>query len=260
MNKKKNRIYNIKKLTLPKWLFKLFLLKENIKKLFKSLSYSKTYHGKWYEFTTGWSVFALSYKEAGFDTDSLAYIHISIIWGSLFIYTSQKYKKYNGNYDQEERTWGISYYKYDHSIYLQYGKKYKFIPMPWVYRFYNRSILLKDNMWIQKLDKNIDIYDDKWNKLKYKEIHQYTYKLKNGKIQKTIATIGVYEMEWRMKFLYWTKLFNKKHKYIDINFDKEIGERTGTWKGGVVGTSFKMLDNETPLQTLKRMERNKKFN
>jgi hypothetical protein len=53
----------------------------------------------------------------------------------------------------------------------------------------------------------------------------------------------------------------EKEDYIvtDKKITGEVGERTGSYKGGTLGCSHKMLKGETPLQTLRRMEKERKF-
>ena len=46
---------------------------------------------------------------------------------------------------------------------------------------------------------------------------------------------------------------------IGVSFDGEVGEETGSWKGGCVGCGYEMLPGEVPLDTLRRMERDRKF-
>jgi hypothetical protein len=48
--------------------------------------------------------------------------------------------------------------------------------------------------------------------------------------------------------------------YIEIEFDKEVGERAGSWKGGTIGCSYGIKSNETAYQCLLRMEQERKFN
>jgi len=45
-----------------------------------------------------------------------------------------------------------------------------------------------------------------------------------------------------------------------VSFDAEVGEGTGSYKGGVVGCSHDMLPFETPIETLRRMEKEVRFN
>lgn len=41
-------------------------------------------------------------------------------------------------------------------------------------------------------------------------------------------------------------------RYIEMNFDKEVGADKGSWKGGMVGTAHKMLPGESAYQALLR--------
>lgn len=87
----------------------------------------------------------------------------------------------------------------------------------------------------------------------------YRYLLKNGTVQERVATVHVERWEWRPRCLQWTKLFAKVRKSIDVLFSDEVGERSGSWKGGCTGCGYDLLLGETPEQCLRRMERNRKF-
>jgi len=75
-----------------------------------------------------------------------------------------------------------------------------------------------------------------------------------------MATISVEEREWRPRWFKWIGLFNKIRTTIDDDFDAEVGERSGSWKGGTLGCGYELLPKETPLQCLRRMERERIFN
>jgi len=87
------------------------------------------------------------------------------------------------------------------------------------------------------------------------ESHPYTYTLKNGTVQLRTATIQV---ETRLWTRFWLP-YRRFQKTIDVEFSDEVGERTGSWKGGTVGCGYEMKSGETPLQTLRRMEIERKF-
>jgi hypothetical protein len=87
------------------------------------------------------------------------------------------------------------------------------------------------------------------------ETHPYTYILKSGEVQDRLATIQVETRLWTRPWIP-TRLFKRS---IDVEFNAEVGERTGSWKGGVLGCGYEMLPNETPLQTLRRMEIERQF-
>ena len=46
---------------------------------------------------------------------------------------------------------------------------------------------------------------------------------------------------------------------IDVQFDGEVGERSGSWKGGTVGCGYDKLPHESIEQCLRRMEKEREF-
>lgn len=87
------------------------------------------------------------------------------------------------------------------------------------------------------------------------ESHPYTYLLRSGEVQERIATIKPEKRLWLRPWL----PFRRESRYIDIEFNGEVGERSGSWKGGCIGCSFDMLAGESPLDALRRMELSRKF-
>lgn len=141
------------------------------------------------------------------------------------------------------------------------GNRWWTFTMPWAYDWVRTSNLRKDGTWEHERKGDIkDFYKDEWKEVVWHETYPYVYILKSGKVQNRRATIKVVEREWRPLWFKWTPLFKKTHREIDVTFDDEVGERTGTWKGGTIGCGYKIIDPELPFQTLKRMERERKFN
>jgi hypothetical protein len=193
--------------------------------------------------------------------------------------------------DSEPPEYGFYFYgegsKVFTSFWLCLGKKKKCIYMPWDLTWVRTSVLLRDGTsWEHSIigDRK-SFYEDKWKDIIWIETYPYTYTLKSGEIQHRNAEIKVEEMEWRWRALKWFPLINKKRKCIDVNFSYggalerfvllekngfktpksekvtgEVGERTGEWKGGTLGCGYEMLPNETPLETLRRMEKERVFN
>lgn len=92
------------------------------------------------------------------------------------------------------------------------------------------------------------------------ETYDYTYTRKNGEIQKRKAKVYVDRMTWRAR---WWPLVpvTKIRNCINVQFDEEVGEKVGTWKGGCVGCGYDFeYPNETPLECLRRMEAEREFN
>lgn len=90
------------------------------------------------------------------------------------------------------------------------------------------------------------------------ETYGYTYTLKNGEVQHRKATVYVDRMTWRARW--WPLIpIQKVQTCINVAFDQEVGEKTGSWKGGCTGCGYEMKFGETPMGTLRRMERERKF-
>lgn len=125
---------------------------------------------------------------------------------------------------------------------------------PWVWR--RTSLLLKDGTWEHETpgDK-IWFYKEPYLSLRWEEQHPYFYLLPDGSFQSCMATIYIQEREW----IHEQTGDRKISKSIRIEFDKELGPKTGSWKGGVIGCSYEMLGNETGLETLRRMEKERNF-
>ena len=133
-------------------------------------------------------------------------------------------------------TYGFSYI--DDTVLVYYGKgkgtrddPLKSFGMPWRWRFHSEG------------------------RLSELERHPYRYILRNGTVQERTAAIYAEERH------YWRPWFpsRKTVRSIDVQFSDEVGERTGSWKGGTIGCGYEMKPGETPLQTLRRMERERKF-
>lgn len=85
--------------------------------------------------------------------------------------------------------------------------------------------------------------------------HSYRYVLHDGTVQNRIATIKSETRRWTRPWIPYKQV----SRSIDVNFNEEVGERSGSWKGGVMGCSYEMLPHEQAIDTLRRMERERKF-
>ncbi len=93
----------------------------------------------------------------------------------------------------------------------------------------------------------------------YSESHPYTYVLKSGEVQDRTATISKRRHIMGRRFLHhlgWPKRIKES---LDVNFDGEVGEESGSWKGGCLGCGWTMLPGEAMADALKRMEATRRF-
>lgn len=93
----------------------------------------------------------------------------------------------------------------------------------------------------------------------YAEDHPYTYILRNGEVQARTATVTkrrhVLNRRW-LRRIGWP---NHIRESIDVTFSGEVGERSGSWKGGTIGCGYDLKPGETMKQSLRRMESERKF-
>ena len=152
--------------------------------------------------------------------------------------------------------WGVYYF--ESALWFCWGNKTKAVYMPWMYDHIRdaHQVLRADGSWVPFVG---SWERDKEPDGRKEESFPYRYVLKSGEVQNRTATVSVERREWRQKWLRWCPWFAKKSQYIEIQFSNEVGEETGSWKGGCVGCAYDMLPGESPEQTLRRMEQERKF-
>ena len=224
-----NEMKDLYGLEVPKWLRLLGCFGVDKNKWYD------TYRFHWGEMSTQWG-FCFSYKAGNYDAETRPRVMFNFIFGWCFIYMPWKHEDNTTN-SCEGAEWGLNYYFGDgpHSINFYWNKGSWSWDLPWSWTHVRHDILSEY------------------------ETPSYTYTLESGEVQHRTAQIRIEEREWRwkwFKFLPWPKMV---HTDIDIEFSGEVGERTGGWKGGTTGCSYRIKEGETPLQTLRRMEKERKF-
>jgi len=156
-------------------------------------------------------------------------------------------------------TYGFTFF--GRSVHVHYGKdKYVIWDMPWAWEMVRYQVVTAENKLIEPLPLDYPksgpgiAVDDRWV-----NTYPYEYLRNNGAVQKCMATIYIWEREWRWKLFQWFPYFGKINRSIDITFSTEMGEKSGSWKGGVTGCSYEMRKNETPYKTLMRMQKERKL-
>lgn len=220
----------------------------------------KTWRFTWGEISFGTLGLALDYT-AGVQFDQRPHIQIRLPLIQAFLYIPVNHF-YDGNIFQRP-SWG--FYYNEKALVLKFGQWSKYIHMPWSWEHYRHDVLMADGRW-KRVAKNYylgeqfnpDAQPYNWTD-KWQEKHEYHYCLKNWTVQECMATIGVEEREWRWRWLMWLPFPRKINRTIDISFSDEVGERSGSWKGGTLGCGYELNNDETPLECLRRMERERKF-
>lgn len=205
------------------------------------------YWGRWgapfLHFARGWG-FGLTLEfPSDWHEEQCAILFVSAIWGKLWIYIPWS-RRYQDDGQCSGPTFG---FKIVDAAALSCN------PELWIY--YGNSTSTKQRILMLRgpWDWGGCVRRDKADTT---ETHPYTYTLKSGEVQHRRATIRVEEMEWRRWWLPWRHVW----RGIEVEFDDEVGERTGSWKGGTLGCGYEFKDStETPLECLRRMEAEREF-
>ncbi len=169
------------------------------------------------------------------------------------------------NSDKNTRkAYGICFYD-TCSLNLYFGSWDKTIYLPWMWTWKSTEYLTQDMkvvVYKETIKNRLGFFtggsfeiEEGIKKLLSKS-EPYVYHLKNGAIQHRTATYNVERRTWTWR---WIPFIKKVNTSIDVSFNDEVGEKSGSWKGGTIGCSYHLLKNETPLEALKRMEKERKF-
>ena len=154
-------------------------------------------------------------------------------------------------------------------LHLNWGDRCRIVHLPWSWGWHRTSYLMADGSWLDETRRDRlasdDTYEhycairDKRTADQWSETYDYRYTLRNGTVQERKAKVTMREMESRRRMLRWTGLGARVVRSIDFEFSDEVGERSGTWKGGCIASGEAMRPGETPLDTFRRMERERRF-
>lgn len=163
---------------------------------------------------------------------------IFIGWGKLYINLPIK----TGIQDCDSAAWGFNFHDSKIWIYIggggnfEGGKKWKTISMPWELNWYRTSLMMSDDTWEHEFKGyRKDFYKEHWCQKRWQIDANYLDTYDSTWVK---STLHVREMEWRPRAFMWTSLFSKVRRSVQVDFDKEVGPRKGSWKGGTISTGF----------------------
>lgn len=183
-------------------------------------------------------------------------LHLGLFFFQIFIYLPSWLGE---NSFCEAPEYGFSFC--EGGIHCHCGHKIKIIDYPWNYEWVSREVLLDGKRcWMETAKHRISFeHGYEGRKAAEKQASKqlpYTYTLKNGDVQHRTATVFACRDTRRMRCLPFLK---RVRMYMDFEFSGEVGERSGSWKGGCIASSYEMKPGETLEQTLRRMEMERKF-
>lgn len=166
---------------------------------------------------------------------------------------------------------GYGFHTFGDAVHCHWGRHTKLWRYPWAREWVSTRYLTADLQWVEAPTtgflggrKWVD-----WRETAWSERHPYRYMLRSGEVQERFATIRRERREWRWLWFgrgllsralrhlqWWGRMV---HETIDVEFSDEVGERTGSWKGGTIGCGYDMRPGESPRKALRRMEQERRF-
>lgn len=183
-------------------------------------------------------------------------VHFHVLLLSVFVHFPYRHvpKSKCEPWMREWQRWGFSVC--DDALHLAWNERSRVIWLPWFNQVPQRhEVRRSDGSW----SPFVGSWEQKETDGREEFKVPYTYKLKRGEVQNRMATVYVERRAWRPRWFTWTSLFEESRQSISVEFSDEVGERSGTWKGGCIGCGYEMLPGETAEQTLRRMERERVF-
>ena len=145
--------------------------------------------------------------------------------------------------------WSI-YASGEFGLTFHWGMWRKSFDWPWDLHTLAYEKQLANGSWVSVFDRDAKPYTEEY---------PYTYHLKSGKVQHRTAKVSKRRhvlCRRAFKSLRWPR-WNRES--IEVEFSGEVGERSGSWKGGTIGCGYDLRPGESMLDALRRMEAERVF-
>jgi len=183
--------------------------------------------------------FGLALKVSDYEDRSL---NIQFIWPSIFIKLGRAPEHESAGFGP---SWGFSLF--GNSIHFDWGEKTKIIEL-WGLDHVRHETLMADGSWQEGWRPK----EGQWQATDV----PFFYRSRACERQDGKATLTVMRGIYRGRLLpFRRKIFTS----VDVEFDCEVGNQRGSWKGGTTGCSEKLKPGETPIECFHRMMRTRNF-
>ena len=241
----------------------------------------KVFRNKWFELT--WpsrsSHWTLSYNVPSDNHDSWAWdnnrskgdraIHrawLTIgIWKMFFMVYLWKIKPFKDTFESDStKRYGFTFF--ERGLHLHWGDT-KVYWLPWDWEIVRWDLLLpggeiyyrnkypkpkgvRSYSWYTILEVGETPFKDAAQDVQVQvaetiNLEHYT---KDGRKQVAKIRLAGEEREWRWRWFKWLPWPNQKKRSIDCSSDIELGEKAGSWKGGMMGWSIPWPEDESMKQ------------
>ena len=217
-----------------------------------------------------WSKYKFWHLKIGhpYDYDDEDSVNLKIGIYKLYIdIPLYKTGKRESNFGNDSLQYGITYH--DDTFWLYTGEGNKSFDAPWQWTIVRHDLLnldgslyyrnsykngrrSPDHLYFHELE-NTKSYVSAWT---LTETMNITHTTSHGDTQETVVTLHGEEREWRWKWLQWLPFNKLIHRVCDFEFSSELGDRAGSWKGGLTATSTEWKSSETLKESFTRWYKN----
>lgn len=211
-------------------------------------------------FELNWSRWSVAFEliftgHDGEDDDWPWMLHLHILFLNLFLHFPAPRLKENPKNFGEWLRWGFTFGDWT-CVHFHWSAAVRIWEWPWAPVHQRHEVRRADGTWGE--------FVGSWERGHGSDGREvfffpYTYKLKRGEVQHRTAEVYVERRSWRPRWFQWLTLFERSIQSISVTFDDEVGERTGSWKGGCIGCGYDLRSGESPEQCLRRMEQERIF-
>ena len=183
-------------------------------------------------------------------------------WKMFLVIYLWKVKPYKGEFGHDStKQYGLTFF--ERSIHLHWGKTWvHYLPWSWeivrhdllfpngdlyyrnkypVYRLGKRK---KTYSWYDILEGNESPYPSSTAETQVAEYVTLVHYTKDGRKQEAKIRLTGEEREWRWTWFKWLPWPRIKKRVVDCWSDQELGEKAGSWKGGMIGWSCPWPEDE----------------
>lgn len=200
-------------------------------------------------------------------------LHVHLIWPNIYLrLRDSKDRDFDNRSSYSVSLWNEGS---GPELYLQWGRKSKFLKGPWTQKFVRREWMDATGKWRREPRVKFwrgmpDALRDSAHELQqaardlrkaeqWQTVETWEYRSRSCDLQSGTALIAMERMTWRQWWLQWCPLFQNQRTTIDVSFSREVGSEAGSWKGGTIGCGFEIKRGESPIECFRRMMQDRSF-
>lgn len=211
------------------------------------------------EASGGWGIGLELIQWGDDDDDRGPSLMVAPVYGRLYFKLPRRWSRPLHRAHDRMESYGFSWRWTDggDTIHAHWGPRTKLLHLPVLTLDHQRwEVRRADGSWTLRSGE----YEPPYGDCRHVEVHPYRYLMRDGTVQHRTATIYAERLTWKRRWVpAWVPGAHMVRTSISVTFSDEVGERSGSWKGGCIGCNYDLKPGETMRGCLQRMERERSF-